>query len=44
MQTKMTALHLGVSGGHEKVVQALAAKATFETINAIDDVSLDLIQ
>ena len=42
-QTNMTALHLGVSGGHVEVVRVLAARATPEIINQSDDVSLNII-
>lgn len=36
----MTALHLGVSGGHIKVVEELASRADPSAINAIDKVKI----
>ena len=35
----MTALHLGVSGGHIEVVEELASRADPSAINAVDKVS-----
>ena len=39
LQAKMTALHLGVSGGHVETVKELAENADPSAINAIDGVS-----
>ena len=39
----MTALHLGVSGGHVETVKKLAENADPSALNAIDGVSILLI-
>ena len=39
----MTALHLGVSGGHVETVKVLAYNADPSALNAVDDVSIVLI-
>ena len=40
MQARMTALHLGVSGGHVETVKELASRADPSAINAIDGVRI----
>ena len=38
----MNAIHVGVSNGHEKVVEELASRADPSVINAVDKVRVQL--